>query len=331
MPKHKPAPRVVKRRAPEKPDQPVGAWKLAYADFMTALMAFFLLLWIVSSASNTQRAGIAAYFSEPVRIPLWGGDRDAIDTSAIKGAGGGLSTDGTGVTHLSTSATDRAGQSVPRRGDAATAASESPESIEQARLRSLQLSVLAAIEANPELRPFRQQIRIDSTQQGLRIEIRDAQNRPMFATASDAVEPYMRDILQAIGRSVNSVPNRIIIQGHTDAVPYSGGEKNYSNWELSTARANASRRELIAAGMDQSRVLRIAGLASSQSLSGVDPLAAGNRRISIIVLSARAEAALVHDDTSATTITNDAAGTSDENANAKKAPVAASSMQPASP
>jgi chemotaxis protein MotB len=179
---------------------------------------------------------------------------------------------------------------------------------EQVRLHDLQVKLMAAIEANPLLRQFKQQIRIDSTLQGLRIEIVDTQKRPMFATAQAIVQPYMRDILQAIGKTLNDVPNRIVVQGHTDAVPYAGGDKGYSNWELSADRANASRRELIAGGMDESKVMRVLGLASTQNLNKADPLDPENRRISIIVLNRKSEDALMHDDSTTTTLSDDAAG-----------------------
>jgi chemotaxis protein MotB len=130
----------------------------------------------------------------------------------------------------------------------------------------------------------------------------------MFATAKDDVEPYMRDILREIGHTLNDVPNRIIVQGHTDAVQYAGGEKGYSNWELSADRANASRRELIAGGMDEAKVMRVIGLASTQNLNKADPLDPENRRISIIVLNKKSEEALMHDDSTTTTLSDDAAG-----------------------
>ncbi|POM19687.1 Motility protein B [Burkholderia cepacia] len=167
---------------------------------------------------------------------------------------------------------------------------------------------MAAIEANPTLRQFKQQIRIDSTLMGLRIEIVDSQKRPMFAMSSDHVEPYMRDILREIGKTLNDVPNRIIVQGHTDAVPYAGGEGGYSNWELSADRANASRRELISGGMDEAKVLRVLGLASTQNLNKADPLDPENRRISVIVLNRKSEEALMRDDATTTTLSADAAG-----------------------
>jgi len=129
------------------------------------------------------------------------------------------------------------------------------------------------------------------------------QNRPMFANASAVVEPYMQAILREIGAALNGVPNKIVVSGHTDAHPYSGGEKGYSNWELSADRANASRRELIAGGMDETKVLRVVGLASIENLNS-DPFDATNRRISIIVLNKRAEAAYSHEASQTTDMPN---------------------------
>ncbi|MBB2931913.1 flagellar motor protein MotB [Paraburkholderia silvatlantica] len=301
---------VVKRAAPKKAGHHGGAWKLAYADFMTAMMAFFLLMWLLSSASTVQLRGIADYFNQPLKITLWGGDRSAEDSSILKGGGRDISSQDQGVTRRSDGATERSEQNQSKHNDddATKQLEGSLERKEQVRLHDLQVKLMAAIEANPVLRQFKQQIRIDSTLQGLRIEIVDSQKRPMFATARDVVEPYMRDILQAIGKTLNDVPNRIVVQGHTDAVPYAGGEKGYSNWELSADRANASRRELIAGGMDESKVLRVLGLASTQNLNKADPLDPENRRISIIVLNKKSEDALMHDDSTTTTLSDDAAG-----------------------
>ncbi|WP_114813768.1 flagellar motor protein MotB [Paraburkholderia kururiensis] len=300
---------VVKRAAPAKKGHHGGAWKLAYADFMTAMMAFFLLMWLLSSASTTQLKGIAEYFNQPLKITLWGGDRSAEDSSILRGGGRDISTDQQGITRMSDGSTSHAEHSQSRADDQAMKQLQGElERREQVRLHDLQVKLMAAIEANPVLRQFRQQIRIDSTLTGLRIEIVDTQKRPMFATASDEVEPYMRDILREIGKTLNDVPNRIVVQGHTDAVPYAGGEKGYSNWELSADRANASRRELIAGGMDEAKVLRVLGLASTQNLVKDDPLAPENRRISIIVLNKKSEEALTRDDTTTTTLSDDAAG-----------------------
>jgi chemotaxis protein MotB len=299
---------VVKRVAPAKKGHHGGAWKLAYADFMTAMMAFFLLMWLLSAVTPTQLKGIADYFNQPLKAALFGGDRSADSSSILKGGGRDISTDVPGVTRSTDGQIDRSTHTVVQNDDTIDPKSGgSLDRNEQARLHDLQVKLMRAIEANPLLQQYRQQIRIDSTVQGLRIEIVDTQKRPMFATASDQVEPYMRDILRAIGQTLNDVPNHIVVQGHTDAVPYAGNDKGYSNWELSADRANASRRELIAGGMDAAKVLRVLGLASTQNLNKADPFDPENRRISIIVLNSRSEHAMMRDDSTATTLSNDAA------------------------
>lgn len=257
-----------------------------------------------------QLKGIAEYFNTPLQAALFGsGDRSSQDSSIINGGGRDLSSVDAGTTRRTDGSTSLADRVAKKGEDTAQAQAQGAiERREQARLHDLQIKLMAAIEANPTLRQFRQQIRIDSTLMGLRIEIVDSQKRPMFAMSSNNVEPYMRDILREIGKTLNDVPNRIIVQGHTDAVPYAGGEGGYSNWELSADRANASRRELIAGGMDEAKVLRVLGLASTQNLNKADPLDPENRRISVIVLNRKSEEALMRDDATTTTLSADAAG-----------------------
>ncbi|WP_246796437.1 flagellar motor protein MotB [Burkholderia perseverans] len=301
---------VVKRVAPAKKGHHGGAWKLAYADFMTAMMAFFLLMWLLSAVTPVQLKGIADYFNTPLKAALFGnGDRSSHDSSIVQGGGSDITRSDAGTTRRTDGTTMLANRLAQNgRDDEHDTDPGSQDRAEQARLHDLQIKLMAAIEANPVLRQFKQQIRIDSTLSGLRIEIVDTQKRPMFATASNMVEPYMRDILREIGKTLNDVPNRIVMQGHTDAVPYAGGEKGYSNWELSADRANASRRELISGGMDEAKVLRVTGLASTQNLNKADPLDPENRRISILVLNHKSEVALMRDDANTTTLSNDAAG-----------------------
>ena len=299
---------VVRRAAPERRVYRTGAWKLAYADFMTAMMAFFLLMWLLTMETTVQIQGVADFFKQPLKLTLWDGDRSAVEAGAIKAGGRDVATDRQGDTRQ-TDGLKHAEHTVQRADDAAAKLqSGNIAAQEQLRLHDLQIKLMAALQANPALRQYKQQIRIDSTLMGLRIEIVDSQKRPMFATARDTVEPYMRDILRAIGGTLNGVPNRIIVQGHTDAVPYPGGERGYSNWELSTDRANASRRELVAGGLDNGKVMRVLGLASTQNLNKADPLDPENRRISIIVLNKRSEDALMQDDATTTTLSDDAAG-----------------------
>ncbi|KND54714.1 Flagellar motor rotation protein MotB [Candidatus Paraburkholderia kirkii] len=274
-----------------------GAWKLAYADFMTAMMAFFLLMWLLSSTSPVQRRGIAEYFQMPLKAAMVGGKSVGMDNSIITGGGRDISSDETGAARKPDGSTQLALRASSQTDDQLLKAAQGElERHEQVRLHDLQVKLMAAIEANPTLRQFKQQIRIESTQQGLRIEIVDTQKRPMFALSSDTVQPYMRNILREIGKTLNDVPNRIVVQGHTDAVKYAGGKKGYSNWELSADRANASRRELVAGGMDEAKVLRVLGLASTQNLNKQDPLDPENRRISIIVLNRKTESSMLRDD-----------------------------------
>jgi chemotaxis protein MotB len=301
-------PIFIKRIVAGKKGHHGGAWKLAYADFMTAMMAFFLLMWLLSSVSPVQRRGIAEYFNMPLKAAILGGQSTGMDSSIVTGGGRDISSPEPGTTRMSDGTISARRMSMRPDEQALKDATTELERREQVRLHDLQVKLMAAIEANPTLRQFRQQIRIDSTQEGLRIEIVDTQKRPMFALSSDNVQPYMRDILREIGRTLNDVPNRIVVQGHTDAVRYAGGEKGYSNWELSADRANASRRELISGGMDEAKVLRVIGLASTQNLNKKDALDPENRRISIIVLNRKSEAAMTHDDASATTLLDNAAG-----------------------
>jgi chemotaxis protein MotB len=275
-----------------------GAWKLAYADFMTAMMAFFLLMWLLSSTSPVQRRGIADYFNMPLKAAMVGGKTVGMDNSILEGGGRDISSEEPGDARRSDGKTHLAQRSSVQKADdeLLKSAADELERREQERLHDLQIKLMAAIEANPTMRQFKQQIRIETTQQGLRIEIVDTQKRPMFALSSNNVQPYMRDILREIGKTLNGVPNHIVVQGHTDAVQYAGGEKGYSNWELSADRANASRRELVAGGMDEAKVLRVLGLASTQNLNRKDPMDPENRRISVIVLNRRAEAQMLQSD-----------------------------------
>jgi len=145
------------------------------------------------------------------------------------------------------------------------------------------------LRSNPALAPYSSQIRLDMTRDGLRIQIVDELNRPMFDSGSAVVKAHMQSLLRTIGSVLTEVPNRLTLEGHTDATPFPGGARGYSNWELSADRANASRRELVAGGLTEDRVLRVQGLAASQLLNRELPADAQNRRISIVVMNREAE------------------------------------------
>ena len=254
-----------------------GAWKIAYADFVTAMMAFFLLMWLLGSSTKATMQGIADYFKTPLKVALSGGTGAGDATSVIKGGG--------------TDLTRKTGQVSKGETDANKSKAEQ-ERQEAARLESLKAKLEKAIDSNAKMAQFKRQLKLDITSEGLRIQIVDDKNRPMFDSGGAVMKSYTRDILREIGKTLNEVPNKISLSGHTDSVPYSGGEAGYSNWELSADRANASRRELVAGGLEDGKVLRVVGLSSAIPFDKNDPNSSINRRISIIVMNKRAEEAI---------------------------------------
>ena len=259
-----------------------GAWKIAYADFVTAMMAFFLLMWLLGSTTEGDKKGIADYFQAPLKVALLNGGSGSGDSShVIKGGGTDLTRSGGQV---------KRGETATARSTVNLAAMKAEQArAEAARLESLKKRVEDVLAASPKLAALSSQIRLDMTRDGLRIQIVDELNRPMFDSGSAIVKPYMRELLREIGSVLTEVPNRLTLEGHTDAAPFSAGDRGYSNWELSSDRANASRRELLQGGLPDDRVLRVQGLASSTPFDRNDPLSPTNRRISIIVMNRDAE------------------------------------------
>ncbi|MCM8596624.1 flagellar motor protein MotB [Accumulibacter sp.] len=270
-----------------------GAWKIAYADFVTAMMAFFLLMWLLGSTASGDLKGIAEYFQNPLKIASSGGSGTGDSSSVLKGGGKDLTRS---AGQVKGGDVDARNKTMSLKETNAEAARKEFEEREKAMLGELKESIEKLIESNPALRQFRSQLLVDITSEGLRIQIVDEQNRPMFDTSSAELKPYTRTILREIGKALNSVPNKLSLSGHTDAAQYGGGERGFSNWELSANRANASRRELIAGGMDEHKVLRVVGLASTLLFDRNDPLSSVNRRISIIVLNRRSEESLLQED-----------------------------------
>jgi chemotaxis protein MotB len=258
-----------------------GAWKIAYADFVTAMMAFFLLMWLLGSTAEGDRKGIAEYFQTPLRVAMAGGSGSGDASSVIDGGGEDLT--------RSAGQVRRADEPAKRQTINLQAARAELRRQEAERLEGLKQRFEQAIESNEKLAPFKSQIRLAITAEGLQVTVVDEQNRPMFDTGGADIKSYTRDVMRAIGGLLNDVDNAISLAGHTDAVQYAGGERGYSNWELSTDRANASRRELVAGGMKENKVLRVVGLGSSLPLDSADPLNPMNRRISLVVLNDKTE------------------------------------------
>jgi chemotaxis protein MotB len=264
-----------------------GAWKIAYADFVTAMMAFFLLMWLLGSTTKGDLKGIADYFQTPLKVALFGGSGSGDSSSVIKGGGEDLTRTYGQVKKGETEAEKKTINLQRLKEDF--------ERMERQKLEGLKAELEALIEATPTLKQFKNQLLLDLTTEGLRIQIVDEKNRPMFDSASSELKPYTRDILREIGQALNKVENRISLSGHTDATPYAGGDRGFGNWELSTNRANASRRELVAGGMADSKMIRVVGLASTVLYDKSDPFSPSNRRISIVVLNKRTEEAILRD------------------------------------
>ncbi|NJM31937.1 MAG: flagellar motor protein MotB, partial [Limnobacter sp.] len=260
-----------------------GAWKIAYADFVTAMMAFFLLMWLLGSTSDGDLKGISDYFNNPLKVALMGGEGSGTATSVIDAGGADLARS---VGQLQHGSND---EDYSPRNDAAQQAFEAAEA---AKLEELKGQIEQLIDASTLMKQFKDQIRLDITQEGLRIQIVDEKNRPMFDSGSAVLKDYTKVILRSLTQVLIEVDNKLTLSGHTDAAPYASGGFGYSNWELSADRANASRREMMSAGMPQSKVLRVVGLASSVPLESQQPFAAVNRRIAIVVMNKRAENAV---------------------------------------
>src|SRR5471032_817285 len=263
-----------------------GDWKIAYADFVTAMMAFFLLMWLLGSTTKGDLNGISEFFKTPLKVAMSGGSGSGDSNSVIQGGGQDFTRKDGEVR--------KGAESNQRKEYDLNSAKAALEREEGRRLQALKARIEATIDANPLLKKYKNQLLLDITSEGLRIQIVDEQNRPMFALANANLQPYTKEILHAIGSVLNEVPNRIGLSGHTDSTSYMS-DAGYSNWELSADRANASRRELIAGGMEENKILRVVGLASAANLDKQDPFNPINRRISIIVMNKKTEQDVIRD------------------------------------
>ncbi|MFZ5604781.1 MAG: flagellar motor protein MotB [Pseudomonadota bacterium] len=252
-----------------------GAWKVAFADFATAMMAFFLVLWLLESATPKQLKAISGYFNDPSAFTE-GGSPYAVDL------GGGLKDDeyaGVSPEELPDSSRMSKGVSIDEK-----TVEEMAQEIEARKMQELKRTLEARIEENPALEKFKDQIIMEMTRDGLQIQIVDKESRPMFDSGSDVIKPYMNDILVALAETIGTVPNRLSLSGHTDAQQFVDSP-DYSNWELSADRANAARRSLLQGGVKEEQLAQVVGLSSSVLFVKDDPNAPINRRISILVMN----------------------------------------------
>ncbi|MBK1721324.1 flagellar motor protein MotB [Thiocystis violacea] len=277
---------IVIKRIVKKGGHHGGAWKIAFADFATAMMAFFLLLWIMSSTTESERAAISEYFQNPSAF-----SGSSVSPSQNMGEGTGSKPaiiEFEGAIDMAPETATPPERLSQEQLDALIQAQD------EARLQALEQRLEQAIEQSETLAPYKDQLLIDITSDGLRIQIVDKENRSMFDIGSARLKPYTEAILKELGSIINQVPNRISLTGHTDARPLQGF--NYSNWELSTERANAARRALIAGGMETDKIGRIVGLSSTAPYDSRDPNNPVNRRISLIVMNQQTDEA-IHEET----------------------------------
>jgi chemotaxis protein MotB len=285
-----------------------GAWKVAYADFVTAMMAFFLLLWLLNAVTEEQKKGIAAYFRPTLAVQNTSATFTILtgQSQPMEDMSGGASQDSESEDEEqamqqapATGEGDRpqslegdkpdigtGNEPEPGKGDKPVDLEEAEATVaanEQKQLEQIKEDIKNAIREDPELKELEKNLKIDQTEDGIRIQLLDQEKISMFPSGSAAMNPRSKELLEKVAEVVKSLPNRIEISGHTDAKPYVGGD-NYTNWELSADRANASRRVLVGAGISADRLTMIKGRADTDPFVKTDPFDPQNRRISIVLL-----------------------------------------------
>ncbi len=259
-----------------------GAWKVAYADFVTAMMAFFMLLWLLNATTKEQKEGLAEYFT-----PTTASTSSSSGSDGILG-GVSLNSDGAQASAVTVSIPVTE-EIAPKESDEEDTESEEEKFAamvakkEQAYFEQMSEEIKVAIQESPELSKLQDQMLLDITEEGMRIQLVDKDKRAMFRSGSAELYKYAEKMIQTVAAIVVKMPNRISITGHTDAAPFTS-RKNYSNWELSADRANATRRVLTAANVSINRVAEVLGKASTEPLLPDRPMRAENRRITILLL-----------------------------------------------
>jgi chemotaxis protein MotB len=286
---------VIKRIEDEHEGHHGGSWKIAYADFVTAMMAFFLLLWLLGATTEVQRKGIADYFEATVTVSQ--------NPNGANGVLGGKTIAEPGAQTTASAAYDPTQNSIPaqpapkddqdnfaRSNDAD--ASQADVEAEMRRQDEMHFSeteqaLRQTITNDPSLADLANNIVIDRTPEGLRIQLLDQANYSMFELGSAMMASRTRQLVEAVARAVGNLPNKLSVRGHTDARPFTGGIGD--NWRLSSDRALSTRTALIDGGLDSKRVANVVGLADTQPFIATDPLDPRNRRLSIILLYETAE------------------------------------------
>ena len=248
-----------------------GAWKIAYADLVTAMMAFFLLMWLLNSQPQSVKEGIAGYMKEGQAF---------FDTEKGQSI---LTEYGKGILPGSRGLNTHGGDD----GDASVMSQDSLDA-ERRALEATKFAIESAFDTDKLLVAFKEQISIDFTEEGLRIQIKDKEDQALFDSGSDSLKAYTLSILREISKELGKLKNHIVVGGHTDSIPYM--RSGFSNWDLSSARANSALRAMMSSGLTAGQVKRVTGYAETVPLENHDPKDPQNRRISIVVLSSSYEA-----------------------------------------
>ncbi|MGO2135015.1 flagellar motor protein MotB [Marinobacter sp.] len=260
-------PIIIKRKKVIAAGHHGGSWKVAFADFATAMMAFFLVLWLTATASPEQIQAVEGYFRDPVGFTE-GGSPNPVD---LEGS----------ASVVNEASPDIESSQIEISDDVVDTLSDT---LERQRMEELFQELKQRIDENETLQEFKDQLLIDITDEGLRIQIVDRSGRPMFDSGKAELKYYSQEILFELAKTLGSVDNKLSITGHTDATPF-GGRPGYTNWELSADRANTARRALVAGGVRAQQIARVVGLSDSVLFDKKEPSAPVNRRISIIVLN----------------------------------------------
>ena len=259
-----------------------GAWKVAYADFVTAMMAFFLLMWLINTTSPEQKRGIADYFAPASVSETTSGSGGILGGAALASSGAKSSGSKDVIEALAPEAPPNVTDTGQSQNQSQNSSQGSQDKADESALTSAAQSLKQAMQDMPELAELSKQIIVDQTPEGLRVQLVDQEGRSMFKEGSAEPNDRAKVLLQAVAKVVNKLPNRITIAGHTSAD--ATGAKPASDWALSSSRADASRAILQAAGVDADRIYQVAGKAASDPLYPDDPQLPGNRRITIVLL-----------------------------------------------
>jgi chemotaxis protein MotB len=251
-----------------------GAWKIAYADFVTAMMAFFLLLWLLGATDEDQRRGLADYFT-PTLIEY---KQNSAGSNGILGGDSIVAADN--YPHAAGQTGSRA-ITIPRDTTGGVAEGAVPRNqIDRAEFQRLSAELRRRIEASPELRRLRDHVSFAESEEGLRIDLMDEADFSMFRVGTDQLLPAAERLVREVAQVISGVPNPVIVRGHTDSLPYAAG-RSTNNWTLSAARAESTRGALEGAGVPVARISRIEGVADRQPYVASNRYDPRNRRISI--------------------------------------------------